>query len=201
MKSPGKGFSLLEVIMAIVLSAFVLLAAANLLITFGRFSASPEASLLGTALGPFEEIISYIAQANMVSIRATTAPDPAITTPAAAYPASCSANDSCIEIRVDTNAVQTPTNFADDTVFIYWQDSGATTLLNKMVCTNAGCGAAEVIARNLFNLSFVRARPVMNQINVVLEARVLSGVTNGSIITSREHLETTAIMRAKGASE
>lgn len=203
LKSSCKGFSLIEIIIAVVLSAFVLLASANLLITFGRFSASSEASLMGTALGPFEEIVSYIEQANMVSINATVGPDPAITTPAAPYPASCSANDECIEIRVDTNATPTPANFADDTVFIYWRNPNAATaldraVLNKVVCTSAGCGATEVIARNLFTLSFIRARPIMNQINIVLEARVTSGPQN---LISQEHLVASAVMRARSSAE
>lgn len=194
LKKHAKGFTLVELIIAVVLSFFVLLAAANLMVSFGRFASNPESSLLGTALGPFEEIVSYISQANKVSIRATTGPDPNMDVPNIVYPGTSTANNSCIQIRVDT--ANTPAVYTDDTVYNYWQNSAIPAQLLKSVCTGAGCSANEVIARNLHFLSFIRAKPIMNQINVILEARVASG-PKGDI--SRERLETAAIMRGRDA--
>lgn len=71
----AQGFTLIELIIAVVLFAVVLLSASNLMISFGKFSTrvvKSEASLMGTALGAFEEIVQKITAANEVAIK----PDP-----------------------------------------------------------------------------------------------------------------------------
>jgi prepilin-type N-terminal cleavage/methylation domain-containing protein len=171
LKRSDKGFTLIELVIAIALSAVVLLSASNLLINFGKFSANVvknEASLMGTALGAFEEIVGKITAANEVTIPATAVAAPSI------------------EIRVDTP--NTASNFADDTVYKYWKSG---TQLFKSV----GSAAGSAIANDINSLSFVRdtAGPYKNHINVILEAQVAGGTG------TKEHLETTVIMRSRSA--
>ena len=176
LKESDKGFSLLELVIAIALSAVVLLTAANLLISFGNFSAGlvkSEASLMGTALGAFEEITSKITMANEVAIKPEVVPN------FPAYPVG-SANGSCIQIRVDTSG--TPSVFTDDTVFIYWL-SGSD--LKRGTTT---------IANDIDSLSFVRGVTDLNRITINLSTVVESGSDE-----TEEDLTTTAIMRERSA--
>jgi prepilin-type N-terminal cleavage/methylation domain-containing protein len=186
LKRSDKGFTLLELVIAIALSAVVLLSASNLLINFGKFSANTvkaEASLMGTSLGAFEEITKKIISANAVAIN----PDTALI----AYPGTCAAG-SCVEIRVDENLPGTLSNSADDTIYTYWQ-SGAQLLRS----VNGAPAAGTAIAGDINSLSF--SQPVggpKNSVTVILEARAASGPKGE---TSKEHLETVVSMRLRSA--
>ena len=96
LKNSDEGFTLLELVIAILLSTVVLLAATNLLINFGRFSTNvvkSEASLMGTGLGAFEEMVRRIDSANKVAIN----PD-VMNIPAASCPVGCSAGDPYLKL-------------------------------------------------------------------------------------------------------
>ncbi len=189
-KREVKGFTLLELVIAIALSAVVLLSASNLLINFGKFSANvvrSEASLMGTSLGAFEEITRRINIANKAAIN----PAPAMDVPATAYPAGCVAG-SCIQIRVDTASPATASVFTDDTVYTYWLNAGN---LRRTGVTGDPVGGTA-IAGNITSLSFTRPGTSTNAISIVLEAQAASGPKSE---TSKEHLETTAIMRSRSA--
>ncbi|MDD5227042.1 MAG: prepilin-type N-terminal cleavage/methylation domain-containing protein [Candidatus Omnitrophica bacterium] len=200
LKKSGQGFTLLELVIGIALSAVVLLAASNLLINFGKFSSNvvkSEASLMGTALGSFEEITGEIVAANKVVIP----PELPMDVPATPYPVGC-AGSNCIQIRVDPivrdvdgNPVSTtPSVFSDDIVYTYWE---AGNQLFKAV----GAGAGSVIADDIVSLSFTRPVPSsMNIIKVSLEAQVSSGsISDPAKNKTKEHLETTVAMRSGGA--
>ena len=205
-KRSDTGFTLLELIIAIALSAIVLLSAANLLINFGKFSAHvvrSEESLMGTALGSFEEIVWRITSANEVAIN----PDASLAVPATAYPAGCAAT-SCIQIRQDAvvpatalipNDHFTPGEFSDDRVFTYWLVAAAPATVppsfNLMRSGVIGDGAAgRPIAENIAFLSFARVVP--NLVRVIVEGQVTEGPVAG---VTREHLETTVNMRQRSA--
>ncbi|MFA5159892.1 MAG: prepilin-type N-terminal cleavage/methylation domain-containing protein [Candidatus Omnitrophota bacterium] len=188
LKRSDEGFTLLELIIAIALLTVVLLSAANLLINFGKFSTNvvrSEASLMGTALGVFEEIVDKLTAANKVAIN----PETNIDSPAVSYPAGCLTDGSCIQIRVDENAAPTPSTYSDDTVYTYWQSGSA---LYKAV--NSAGGSA--IASDIYSLSFTRDATYKNKITVVLEARAASGSMGQ---TSKEKLETTVVLRLGSA--
>jgi prepilin-type N-terminal cleavage/methylation domain-containing protein len=196
LKKSGQGFTLIELVIGIALSAVVLLAASNLLINFGKFSSNvvkSEASLMGTALGSFEEIVGRITAANKVTIPSELPMD----VPATPYPVGC-VGSSCIQIRMDTPVgmppTPTPSVFSDDIVYTYWE---AGNQLFKAV----GAGAGEVIADDIVSLSFTR--PVLLNVNVVkvsLEAQASSGsISDPTKNKTKELLETTVAMRSGGA--
>ena len=173
----NEGFTLLELIIAIVLSAVVLLSASNLMINFGNFSTNlvkSEASLMGTALGTFEEMVGRITAANQVTI-----PAPSIAAPS-------------IAIGVDELSVSTPSDTADDTVYTYWQDVAQLKYKSKVGA--AAESAVSVIANDVYSLSFVQDATDRNKITVTLEVRAVSGSQG---LTSKEKLETTIIMRSR----
>ena len=191
LKRSDEGFTLLELIIAIVLFAAVLFGASTLLISFGNFSSNvvkSEAALTGTSQGVFEEIVGMITAANVVAIPS----DSAITVPNTPYPTvpvnSCQTND-CIEIRVSPTGSGASAVHTGDTVYTYWKSGSQ---LYKSVGTAAG----SVIAGNIYTLSFSRPTADLNSINVVLESQTTSGTISG---VTKEHLETTVIMRARSA--
>ena len=194
-----EGFTLLELVIATVLFSVVLLAASNLLISFGSFSSNlvkSETSLIGTSLGAFEEITGKIEIANQVAIPSAGA---AIAMPPAAYPANC-VGINCIQIRVNTPG--SPADHTGDTVYTYWWFG---TQLFKFSCTGtAGCAvvaAGTSIADNITKLEFDKDPILMNHITVTLDAQAHSGAGGNASANnlSRENLVTTAIMGSRSS--
>ncbi|MFA7255029.1 MAG: prepilin-type N-terminal cleavage/methylation domain-containing protein [Candidatus Omnitrophota bacterium] len=186
-----RGFTLLELIIAVALAVIILLSASTLLIHFGKFSVNVvknEASLMGTALGAFEEITGKITEANEVAINKAS---PDVILNSIAYPAGCLANGSCIQIRVSPTGSGASSDHSLDTVYTYWQSA---TRLFKSVGAAAGTAIAENLLAN--SLSFVRDATNRNHIKVTLKAETTGGHIAG---VTKEHLETTAIMRSRSA--
>ena len=193
-----KGFTLLELIIAIVLVTVVLLSAANLLISFGNFSTRvvrSEASLIGTALGSFEEIVQQITAANRVVI-------PGGQTPA----------DSRINIFMDTLrpdptgaaplGIFTPWDSTDDTIFSYWLELvTAATATEPAVYNLRRTGfpgdppGGTILSNDIQSLRFTQEAE-LNRITVTLDAQTDRGTTDGG---AREHLMTTVTMRSRSA--
>ena len=187
LKRSDQGFTLVELVIAIVLSAVVLLSASNLMINFGKFSANvvkSEASLMGTALGSFEEIVGKITNANEVAINKAISADAMLNS--IPYPSGCAANGSCIQMRISPTGSGNSSDHSGDTVYIYWQSG---TQLFKSVGSGAGSAIANDISSG--SLSFVRDSANQNHITVTLETKTASG--------TKEHLVTTAIMRSRSA--
>ena len=185
----NEGFTLLELIIAIVLSAVVLLSASNLMINFGNFSTNlvkSEASLMGTTLGAFEYIIINITAANAVAIN----PDTVLNS--ISYPANCAAV-SCIQIRVSPAGLgaSASSDHSSDTVYTFWRSAVDSKLYESV---NSAAGTA--IADSINSLSFTHASTDLNRVNVVLEARTTSGA---NALVTKEHLETTVTMRSRSA--
>jgi len=168
----------------------VLLAASNLLISLGNFSSNfvrSESSLTGTALGAFEEITSRIEAANEVTI------------PSASFAAPS------IDVNISPAG---PASFdhTKDSTYIYWQ-VGTQLMRRSHVWDSATAAwttsADSVIADNIQanSLSFTRGDAThQNQITVSMDAETHSGPGgNVNRDVTREHLETTAIMRSRSA--
>lgn len=200
-----EGFTLLELIIAAALFAVVLLAASNLLVSFANFSSNlvkSESSLMGTALGAFEEITARITKANKVCIKVTAA---AMDVPATAYPADC-AGSGCIQIRVSPEGVGASADHSHDSVYTYWQVGTQIKYQSKV--WNPGTSAfvtstASVIAGDIKadSLSFTVDPSRKNHVTIELKAEAHSGAggTASTKNLSREHLVTTAIMRSRSA--
>jgi len=202
-KNIDRGFTLLELLIAIVLSVIILLSAANLLISYARFSVNvvkSEASLMGTTMGTFEGIVKAITEANQVAIGSEAnmdSPSPGGTP----FPAGC-AGASCIQIRLDTvqpagcapaDCVYTPLNHDDDTIHTYYL-VGSQLKYRTRIGAAAESGEATV-SDDITSLSFTRLDN--NRITVILEAQTASGsIGDAAMNKSKEHLETTAVMRA-----
>lgn len=190
LKRMDKGFTLLELMVALALSTVVLISACNLLINFERFSANVaknEASLMGTALGAFEEISKRISEANEAAI------NPETTLNSVVYPGTCLNDGSCIQLKVDVlNTASTP---GDDTVFIYWFDAGNL----RRRGASGDLAAGTIIAENIESLNFLKNAILRNRITVTLNAHTHSGPANVATNTTREQLATTAIMRSRSA--
>jgi prepilin-type N-terminal cleavage/methylation domain-containing protein len=184
LKRTGNGFTLVELVIAVALSAVVLLAASNLLINFGNFSSNVvknESSLMGTALGAFEEISGRITMANQAAIN----PDTVLN--ATAYPVGCAAG-SCIQLRVDAVSPGSPSVFTNDTLYTYWLDAG--NLRRTGVTGDSATGT--IIASDVTLLTFIRPdAAILNEITVTLDAQPTGG--------AKEHLITTAVMRSRSA--
>ncbi|MFA5167451.1 MAG: prepilin-type N-terminal cleavage/methylation domain-containing protein [Candidatus Omnitrophota bacterium] len=181
LKRSNKGFTLLELIIAIALFSVVLFSVFNLLINFGKFSTNvvkAEASLMGTSLGVFEEMVGKLTAANEVTI-----PAPSIAAPS-------------IAIRVDELSISTPSSTADDTIYTYWQDG--TQLKYKSKVGAAAESGVSILANDIFSLSFTQDATYKNQIKVILEARSASGPVSS---TSNEKLETTVVLRSRSANK
>ncbi len=182
LKRSEGGFTLIELVIALALVAVVLISASNLLINFGRFSASvvkSEASLMGTTLGAFEEIVSRITAANEVTI------------PAANFSAPS------IDIRISPAGAPANSSHASDVYHTYWKNGNQIQYKTNTGSAPAyGSGVGTVIATEITSLSFTRPGTDKNTINVILEAQSASGPTNS---TSKEHLETTVVMRSRSA--
>lgn len=190
-KRTDQGFTLLELIIAGAISAVVLIAVSTLLINFGRFSSDvvrTETSLMGTALGTFEEIVRRIMVANEVAIPAV---DLAFTTPNVPYPAGCAGN-SCIQIRVSPENLAATGAHGNDTVFTYWR--AGNNLMRRGVAGDPAAG--RIIANNVASASFTRDGTNRNHIKVVMNAETAGGPVPG---VTREHLETVAILRSRSA--
>lgn len=192
----AEGFSLLELILAIVLSTVVLLTASSLIINFGRFTSNvvrSEASLMGTALGAFEELIKRVNAANHVTFPAVVAPLPANSSMVLSV-------DTLIPAAGAVPAHFTPANFADDTTFTYWlalavpATATEPAYYNLMRTGGPGDGAGRILAEGILSLSFTPVGADLNRVRIVLEARAASG-PQGEM--TQEHLETTAVMRSR----
>lgn len=177
LKKSNRGFTLAELIIAVALSAVVLLAASNLMINFGRFSSNvvrSEASLMGTALGAFEEIVQNINEANQVTIPSSKL-DPPV-------------SDS-IDIRISPTGGPASASHNFDTTLTYWLN------VNSIRRTGApDDGEGTIIAEDVVSLTFQALNS--NNIVVTLEAAAASG-PKGEL--SRERLQTTAVMRSRRA--
>ena len=208
LKRSDKGFSLLELIIALALAAVVLLAISNLMINFGNFSANvvrSEESLMVTALGAFEEISARIAVANKAAINGL---DAAMDVPATAYPGTCAADRSCIQLRVDQMnyfGASTPEDPLDDKVYTYWLKAmvpatvPASYSLQRTGVLGDDAVLGRTIAKDINTLTFSRPDDP-NKINVVLEAKAASGpLSDRTKNMTKEHLETTVIMRGRSA--
>lgn len=178
-----QGFSLLEVIIAAAIATFVLIGATSLLLNFGNFSShvvESEASLMGTALSAFEEIVGKITVANEVTI------------PAADYAAPS------IDIRISPKNQPATDDHTNDTVYTYWRDGNE--LKNKSKEGLNAASAERILGKNVVSLSFVRNATNQNHITVTLNAEATLGpFSNATANTTREHLETVAIMRSRSA--
>ena len=175
------GFTLFELIIAIVLFTVVLLAASGLLINFGSFASRfirNEASLMGTALGAFEEMTGRITEANEVTIPATSFAAPSI------------------DIRVSPPG---PASFdhSGDIFHTYWQ-TGTQIKYKTSTGSPPAAGGGTVIADDIdaSSLSFVRTA---NRVTVTLDTHMHSGSEAIETNKSRENLSTTAIMRSRNA--
>jgi len=212
MKRTDHGFSLIEIVIATVLSFVLLLAASNLMINFGKFTANVTTAegILMDATGVFEEMVSRITAANKVTIK----PEAQMDTPSTAYPAGC-VNSSCIQIRIDkllpvgctpgganpaTACQYSPSDFTNDAVYTYWATAVAPATVPPTFdiyrLGDTGDGAGKKIATVTW-LSFVRNGTDLNRVTVTLESQAKSGAED---LMSKERLETTAIMRARSAS-
>jgi len=185
LKTPDQGLTLIELIVAVTLSAVVFLAASSILVNFGKFSTNvikSESSLMGSALGTFEQIVGDITDANTVVF------------PASNYPAPS------IDIRLSQAGSGASSSHSTDVYHTYWLNTGKiyySTLGNNT--PPSGSGAA--IAGDITALNFAYAKDssnvdILNNIQVTLEAQAASGPQNQN---SMEHLETTAVMRSRGA--
>ncbi len=175
------GFTLFELVIAIALSAVVLLSAGNLLINFGKFSSNvvkSEASLMGTALGTFEEIVGKITIADKVTIPATT-----IT------PVPASSTDNSIEIRVHPASASYDPSHTGDTIYTYWRDGA--NLKSKSKVGTAAESAVRVVSADITLATFQKDSTLTNHIIVTLDAQTSS--------QTKEQLKTTAIMRSRSA--
>ena len=198
-----KGFTLLELVIAGVLFAVVLVAASNLLISFGNFSSNlvkSEASLMGTALGAFEQITGKIEAANKVAINGS---DVKMDIPDTDYQttAGCAGN-SCLQIRVSPTGAGASSDHSHDAVYTYWQQAAVLNSQSKLWdSTNSVWNISNVIpiASDIDTLTFVRPDAVTwNRITVTLDTHAHSGTGSDATSRSTEHLVTTAIMRSKG---
>lgn len=178
---PDEGFTLLELVIAISLSAVVLLAASNLLVNFGKFSANvvkSESSLMGTALGSFEEMCATITRANQVTIPATNFAAPSI------------------DVRVSEAGSGASSVHTNDVFHTYWMTGGKLYYKNNIGAPPPAAGAGTVIAGDINLLSFTRPDADLNKVTVTLGAQAASGAKGA---TSKEHLVTTVIMRSRSA--
>lgn len=211
MKRTDHGFSLIEILIATVLSFVLLLAASNLMINFGKFTANVTTAegVLMDANGAFEEMVSRITAANKVTIK----PEAQMDTPSTAYPTGC-VDTSCIQIRMDkllpvgctpagnnaaTACKYSPSDFTNDAVYTYWFKAvtPATVPPTSAIYRSGdiGDGAEKKIA-TVTLLSFVRNGTDLNKVTVTVEARAKSGAED---LMSTERFVTTAIMRARSA--
>ena len=197
LKSSRKGFTLVELVIAVALSAVVLLAASNLLIHFGKFSANVvknEASLMGTALGSFEEIVGKITAANEVFI------------PAANF-AGVTTLPS-IDIRVGPSG-QASSDHTNDIYHTYWIAGGQLYYKSAVGVHPVPAVSPAVdtpIAKDVVaaNSSFVTDPTDLNRVQVTLEVQPQAASGGLPCATPpcgpKEHLVTTAIMRSRSAS-
>jgi len=141
MKATLRGMTLIDILVAMILFTVVILGASNLLISLEKLSSNfvkNEASLMGTALGAFEDIVGKITVSNQVSIPATTVtPNP--------NPATAPYNS--IEIRVAPANLPATSIHTNDTIHYYWQDG--TQLKYKSKIGPAAASADTVFARDI----------------------------------------------------
>ncbi len=191
-KRTERGVTLLDLIVSVVIGAIVLFAASKLLINFGNVSFSfvkSEASLMGTAVGAFEEISGKITEANDVAIF----PAAHISAPSIAYPSSGCANGSCIQIRVSPTNLPATSDHSADSVFTYWLSGRK---IFKSIYPGSVTGSA--IAGDIDTLSFQQPPGALNKVIVQVTASAASGST-AAVQTSKENLVTTATMRSRSA--
>lgn len=175
LKKTSLGFTLAELIIAVALSAVVLLAASNLMINFGRFSSNvvrSEASLMGTALGAFEEIVHNINEANQVTIPSSKLGAPV---------------SGSIDIRISPTGPASESHTSDIT---YTYELSGADLIRTV------SGVSTTIAEDVVSLTFAPQALNPNNIVVTLEAAAASG-PKGEL--SRERLQTTAVIRSRSA--
>jgi len=175
LKRRSRGMSLFELVIAITLFTIVLLATSSLLINFGRFSFSTvksDASLMGTALGTFEEIVSRIRVSNQVII------------PAAGFPASS------IDIRVSPGPASSV--HTNDIRHVYWMENGQLRYMSSVgVAPVFVAGGGTLIARDITSFLPSMIGTDTNRFKLILAATAQDG--------SEEYLETTAVARSRSA--
>ncbi len=180
-KRDENGVTLLELLIAITLFTVLLLAASNLMISFGRISSNfirNEASLMGTALGAFEDIVGKITISNLVTIPATTVvPNPVKVPP-----------DNSIEIRVAPAGAAT-SDHLNDTIHYYWQNGSQ--LMYKSKIGVLAASADSVIAGDIVTVSFTPVAGSTNQVDVQIVTKPTEG--------PRETLRTIAVARSRSA--
>ncbi|MEI7751253.1 MAG: prepilin-type N-terminal cleavage/methylation domain-containing protein [Candidatus Omnitrophota bacterium] len=212
MKRTDHGFSLIEIVIATVLAFVLLLAASNLMINFGKFTANVNTAegVLHDANTIFEEIVSRITAANKVTIM----PEGHMDTPSTDYPAGCVAT-RCIQIRMDrllpigcdpnsvalaTACRYSPTDLTNDAVYTYWARASATVPGTFEIFRSGDTddpADGKRIATGITTLRFVRnVAAQLNRVTVTLRAQHRSGAED---LLSAETLETTAIMRGRSA--
>jgi prepilin-type N-terminal cleavage/methylation domain-containing protein len=195
----SKGFTLLELLIALALGAVILLTASDLLVNYAKFSSNvinSETSLMTTTLAVFEEIADKISFANKAVCRGGS--EVAMNEPAVAFPGTCANDSSCVQLRCDTITVaNTPSAFNDDTVYTYWKSG---TDLHKKVDGAVTIGDT-IIASNINTFSVYRvdntnaaSTAYLNTIRLQLGGQSSTGVTSGA---QKEYLDTTIVMRAK----
>lgn len=181
LKRPGAGFTLLELLIATVLFTVVLLAGSSLLINFGTFSSNlvrSEASLMGTALGAFEQIVKRIGESNQVVIN----------------PAGFPASGASIAIRVPPVGAAT-SDRTNDVFHVYWVAGGqlfhksATGALPAVPAPGDTVIANDILATSSFSM----VGGTLNQVRVTLNASTKPGMARGG---AEEHLQTIAVARS-----
>jgi len=180
MKRADCGATLLDLLLAVALFTIVLLTASNLMISFGKLSSNfvkNEASVMGTALGTFEDIVRKVTLANQLTIPATTViPSPVPT----------EAPYNSLEIRIAPTGPATA-DHTNDTIHYYWQDGCQLKYKSKIgVAATTG---DSIVAEDI--VSFSVASPYPNQAEIGLTAKPANGPT--------ETLKTLAVARARSA--
>lgn len=181
LKRSEAGFTLLELLIAAVLFTVVLLAGSNLLINFGTFSSNlvkSEASLMGTALGAFEQIVKRIEESNQVTINPTGFTGDTIVT--------------SIAIRVPPTGPAS-SGHGSDVYHVYWVTTGGqlfhksdTGALPAVPALGDTVIAHDILGTSSFSLVG------LNQVQVILDVQ-----TAGN--RGREHLNTIAVARSSRA--
>ena len=152
MMRSSKGFSLLEMLAALILLTTIFFTASSLFLYAKRTVADLSPGTRDDILIAYEEIATNIARANQIVIYPTYPPSGNGTT-----------TGPCIRLRIDTN--NTPLDYTNDTKYTYWQEG---TQLKRTVTVGAGGAALSTLAKEGVTTLTFTSSSGSNQVNLYL---------------------------------